>query len=100
MLHSWSENFDSVEITYTNAAKEISSKNFALSDDQRKDLLELLDAYYFLYPEDMKNSNTLPRNPQPIILPSASMYSRPSKRVFTGRFKSRLGYLKGYQASK
>ncbi|KAL0482079.1 hypothetical protein AKO1_013259, partial [Acrasis kona] len=74
----------------------VQSLTLITSDVKRKEILDLLDEYYVLLPDDWRNSMKKPNNSKPVVLDRPVDYLPPQKRTFMGRFGSRLEFLKGY----
>jgi hypothetical protein len=76
--------------------EEIQTLSLLTTNLKQKEILDLLDEYYALLPEDWRDSMKKPNNSKPVILDRPFDYLPPQKRTFLGRFGSRLEYLKGY----
>jgi Ran GTPase-activating protein (RanGAP) involved in mRNA processing and transport len=95
MLVRWRKTDIGLDIMFEER-DELQCISLATTPLKQKEILGLLDEYYALLPDKLKSPRVKPNNPEPIMLDDASMYVEPKKRVFLGRFGSRLEYLKGY----
>eukprot|EP01027_Heterolobosea_sp_BB2_P009525 GEZU01014029.1.p1 GENE.GEZU01014029.1~~GEZU01014029.1.p1 ORF type:complete len:825 (-),score=258.10 GEZU01014029.1:123-2384(-) len=96
VLLNWGRSDAGFFIKFNNHQGEEETLNLHASSIQSKELLALLDEYFALLPEDYKHEDTVPMNPSPVGIPDASLFAPPKKRIFFGKFGSRLEYLKGY----
>jgi hypothetical protein len=76
--------------------EDVKTLSLLTSPIKLKEILDLLDEFYALLPDDWRDSMKKPNNSKPVILDRPFDYVAPQKRVFLGRFGSRLEYLKGY----
>jgi hypothetical protein len=93
-LRSWKSRDGGVDVDYVMETGETRDAFFVLPQDQILEVLVLLDGYFALYPESLKTNEHKANNPWINMLGTSDMYEAPRKRVFTGRYGSRLEYLK------
>ncbi|KAF0974317.1 hypothetical protein FDP41_006927 [Naegleria fowleri] len=95
VLSSWHLSDDGVDICFYEN-DEVHTISILTPPLKRTMIVALIDEYYALLPEKMKNDRVKPNNPKPFLLNDSSLYLDPVQRTFLGRFGSRLEYLKGY----
>lgn len=91
----WKKIGNGVSIIFTQG-KEVITLDLIASPLKQKEILLLLDEYFYLLAPSKRNEKTEPYNKNPNILADWSLYEPVVQRIFMGRFGSRLEYMKAY----
>ena len=95
-LIAWEKTEEGISIRFCLQSGDEEVVRFQVSSVQAKEILTLLDEYFALLPEEYKHVDTMPNNEHPPDIPDPKLFLAPKKRIFFGKFGSRLEYLKGY----